>query len=286
MRAALALLVVLLLGAVPAAADGLHLIDRHKIRDKSAGFTEPSGLALAGIEGHLWSVSDSEALLHLMTVKGELKNAYRLPEDMGTDLEGVTVLPDGTVLLVQERDRAITVVSPGEPPALERLPLAEMAGYDAIEGLLVDNPSNKGLEGITADPASGTVFVVFEGRPRLLVTLSPDLKQIVAATPLTAELGFVSPHADDRDLDASGLAWSAATQTLWILSDTGRHIFVFDPAAQTVRPIDLSYAHEGETERIHNAEGIALDEPNNRLYIVTDDGRKSRLFEFELPAPM
>ncbi|MEM7321088.1 MAG: SdiA-regulated domain-containing protein, partial [Pseudomonadota bacterium] len=146
-----------------------------------------------------------------------------------------------------------------------------------------DNPPNKGLEGITVDPLSGTIFVVVEGRPRLLISISPDLSKILDATLLSRELGFTSPHADDEDLDVSGLAWSAETSDLWIVSDTGRRGFIFDPAQRTTKAFDLAYARDGETKTIKNAEGIALDEAGERLFILTDDGKKSRLFVFRMP---
>ena len=44
-------------------ASELQLIDSYKIRDKSSGFSEPSGLSLSSVQDHYWVVSDAEAAL-------------------------------------------------------------------------------------------------------------------------------------------------------------------------------------------------------------------------------
>ncbi|WP_425045325.1 SdiA-regulated domain-containing protein [Primorskyibacter sp. S87] len=267
-----------------ALAADLLMIDRFKIRDEAAGYSEPSGLSMSSINGHLWSVSDAEAKLHLMTVGGDLVNAFRLPEGTGTDLEGVTARPDGAVLMLMEQDWSVSVLYPEDPPRIERLPLSAMRGFAEISPLLEGNPDNKGPEGIATDPETGAVYVSIEGQPRLLLTLSPGLDEILDALELKSDLGFVSPHANDEELDVSGLAWSASSGLLWMLSDTGRRIFVFDPRENTVATIELEYEKDGKTKSIRNAEGIALDEEAGRLFVLTDDGKKSRLFVFEMPA--
>ena len=45
--------------AAPAAAQSLELRDSTRIRDKAAGFDEPSGLSLSADGGFLWAVSDN-----------------------------------------------------------------------------------------------------------------------------------------------------------------------------------------------------------------------------------
>jgi uncharacterized protein YjiK len=121
-----------------------------------------------------------------------------------------------------------------------------------------------------------------ERQPGLVLAISPELDEIRKAIALKAQVGFVSPHADDEDLDDSGLAWSRRTRTLWLVSDTGRRIFLLDPKPDHARAIDLTYRHKDETKTIKNAEGIALDEGNDRLYVLTDDGKDSRMFVFDL----
>ncbi len=268
---------------VSAQTDMLELIESYKVADKSEGFSEPSGLSLSSVDGFLWAVSDEVSKLHLLGVNGELKSSFKLPEYLGTDLEGVAGRKDGSVLLLQETDRSIVTVQPTDPIKVNSTPISSLRGYGKVAEMLAENPLNKGPEGITVDQDSGRVFVVIEGQPRLLLIISPGIDEIIGAVPLTAEAGFVSSRADDNELDISGIAWSDKTKSLWILSDEGRRIFVFDPEVLTVKTIDLIYSKKDEVKEVKNPEGIALDESGGVLYILTDDGKKSRLYAFVLP---
>lgn len=268
--------------ASPALAEemGLLLIDSHKIQDESRGYSEPSGLSSSSMAGLFWSISDAEAKLHLLETDGSIHSSLRLPEALGYDLEGVAARPDGSLLLLQERDWNLVVVQPNGTRQATRYPLRQMRGFSSLAGVLNGNPKNKGPEGLTVDPETGVVFVAIEAQPRLLLEISSDLSEIRAATELKSEMGFQSPEAKDEDLDVSGLAWSQEMKTLWILSDTGRRVFVFDPSQNRARPLKLSYEVDGKTKTVKNAEGIALDEKNDRLFILNDNGKKSRLFVF------
>ncbi|SFL30108.1 SdiA-regulated [Shimia haliotis] len=262
-------------------AETLKLLDSFEVRNKHKGYSEPSGLSPSSVEGLFWTVSDADAKLHLLTSNGELKNAFHLPEALGADLEAVASRPDGSVLLVQERDWAITVLKPTTPISLERTLIRRMHGFARYAHLFGANPSNKGPEGITVDPETGTVFLAIEGEPRVLMTLAPDLNEIVNVTVLSKDKGFASPKAKDRELDISGLAWSPFSNTLWMLSDTGKCVFMFDPKTNKAERIDLKFRKSGEKTWVKNAEGIVVDEEAHRLFILTDDGKDARLFVFE-----
>ena len=261
----------------------LKLLESFEVRNKHKGYSEPSGLSPSSVEGLFWTVSDADAKLHLLTSSGELKNAFHLPETLGTDLEAVASRPDGSVLLLQERDWAITVLKPTTPISLERILINRVRGFGRYAHLFHATPPNKGPEGITVDPETGTVFLAIEGEPRVLLTLAPDLNEIVNATVLSKDKGFASPKAKDGELDISGLAWSPFSNRLWMLSDTGKCVFVFDPKTNTAERIDLKFRKSGDVRWIKNAEGIVIDEEAQRLFVLTDDGKESRLFVFERP---
>ncbi|WP_170607914.1 SdiA-regulated domain-containing protein [Ruegeria arenilitoris] len=262
---------------------GLTLIDSFKVADKSEGFSEPSGLSLSNAEGFLWSVSDAEPRLHLLGVDGALGNSIKLPSLAGSDLEGVASRKDGSVLVLQETDRSILVVHPTDPIQFTTIPLTSLKGYPAAAELLVGNPSNKGPEGITVDPESGRVFVGIEGQPRLLMVVSPELDEIVEIIPLSRDAGFISERVDDDELDLSGLAWTPSSRSLWIVSDKGRQIFVYNPESKSVKSISLTFTVDGKQKEVKHPEGIALDETRGLLYILTDDAKKSRLYVFNIP---
>ncbi len=262
---------------------GLTLIDSFKVADKSEGFSEPSGLSLSNAEGFLWSVSDAEPKLHLLGIDGALGNSFKLPSLAGSDLEGVASRKDGSVLVLQETDRSILVVHPTDPIQLTTIPLTSLKGYSAAAALLVGNPLNKGPEGIAVDPESGRVFVGIEGQPRLLMVLSPELDEIIEIIPLARDAGFISERVDDDELDLSGLAWSPSSRSLWIVSDKGRQIFVYDPESKSIKSISLTFTEDGKQKEVKHPEGIALDETRGLLYILTDDAKKSRLYVFNIP---
>ncbi len=266
-----------------AESPGLTLIDSFKVADKSEGFSEPSGLSLSNAEGFLWSVSDAEPKLHLLGIDGTLGNSFKLPSLEGSDLEGVASRKDGSVLVVQETDRSILVVHPTNPVRLTTIPLTSLKGYSAAAEMLLGNPLNKGPEGITVDPDTGRVFVVIEGQPRLLLVLSPELTEIDEIIPLYRESGFVSDRVNDDELDLSGLAWSPSSRSLWILSDKGRQIFIYNPEFKSVKSISLTFTEDGKQKEVKHPEGIALDETKGLLYILTDDAKKSRLYVFNIP---
>ncbi len=262
---------------------GLTLIDSFKVADKSEGFSEPSGLSLSNAEGFLWSVSDAEPKLHLLGIDGALGNSFKLPSLAGSDLEGVASRKDGSVLVLQETDRSILVVHPTDPIQLTTIPLTSLKGYSDAAELLVGNPLNKGPEGITVDPDTGRVFVVIEGQPRLLLVLSSELTEIDEIIPLYRESGFMSDRVNDDELDLSGLAWSPSSRSLWILSDKGRQIFIYNPEFKSVKSISLTFTEDGKQKEVKHPEGIALDETRGLLYILTDDAKKSRLYVFNIP---
>ncbi len=262
---------------------GLTLIDSFKVADKSEGFSEPSGLSLSNAEGFLWSVSDAEPKLHLLGIDGALGNSFKLPSLAGSDLEGVASRKDGSVLVLQETDRSILVVHPTDPIQLTTIPLTSLKGYSDAAELLVGNPLNKGPEGIAVDPESGRVFIGIEGQPRLLMVVSPELDEIVEMIPLARDAGFISERVDDDELDLSGLAWSPSLRSLWIVSDKGRQIFVYNPESKSIKSISLTFTEDGKQKEVKHPEGIALDETRGLLYILTDDAKKSRLYVFNIP---
>ncbi len=266
-----------------AESPGLTLIDSFKVADKSEGFSEPSGLSLSNAEGFLWSVSDAEPKLHLLGIDGALGNSFKLPSLAGSDLEGVASRKDGSVLVLQETDRSILVVHPTDPIQLTTIPLTSLKGYSDAAELLVGNPLNKGPEGIAVDPESGRVFIGIEGQPRLLMVVSPELDEIVEMIPLARDAGFISERVDDDELDLSGLAWSPSSRSLWIVSDKGRQIFVYNPESKSIKSISLTFTEDGKQKEVKHPEGIALDETRGLLYILTDDAKKSRLYVFNIP---
>ncbi|MFZ7093934.1 SdiA-regulated domain-containing protein [Primorskyibacter sp. 2E233] len=256
----------------------LRFIQSHKIADKEHDFTEVSGLALAQ-EGGFWSVSDDTARVFRLDDKGKVRKKASLPSEPG--LEGVSPDPAGGRILVVREDTS-EILALAEDGIVTRHSIQEMDGAADLAMYFSASDANDGLEGITVDPATGTVFVLKERTPRLLIEIEPDLSRVRRIVPLTETAGFASDQADDDHLDVSGLEWDASRQALWITSDTGKAIFLFSLSTLQARGWALVREDKGKTRRVSNAEGVALGVDGQTIFVVTDDGNDSRLLEYRI----
>lgn len=256
----------------------LRFVSSDKVADRSQDFTEVSGLSLSD-NGGFWTVSDGTARLFSLDEEGKIQKTETLRAEPG--LEGVTFdLATGRILTVREDTSEILDVAPGG--RITRHPILAMEGAGSLAEIFAERDTNDGLEGITIDPETGTVFVVKERRPRLLIEVSPDLSQVRRVVPLTAPAGFVSDRAQDDRLDVSGLAWDRQRQGLWITSDTGQALYFFCFATMQARGWPLMRESGGKTHRVKNAEGVALSLDGQTIFIVTDDGKDSRLLTYRI----
>lgn len=269
--------------AAPAAGLApLEFVERRTIADRESGLFEPSGLALTRDGSGFWTVSDDTARVFRLDAEGKV-----VPEaSFGVDvngLEGITVDPTGAYLLaVKEEPAEIVVISLEVGAVVGRQPLSEIAGYAEVRAAFEDGPSNKGLEGIAVDRGTGTVFVLKEQNPRLLIEIAPDLSAIRAVHRLTEAAGFRDAKTDDDDLDVSGIAHDPIRNAVWITSDTGRMICLYDLGQRTAECGPMRWDDDGRKRLVRNAEGVAVDPAGGHLYVVTDDGKSSSLFVYAL----
>jgi len=274
------------LGAPACAADAsgpqLTFVAAHKAYDHHSGFLEPSGLSWNQDETALMSVSDDTSRLFSLSAKGDVHDAIRIEKGLD-DLEGVTWdAARARFLVVRERSSEIIEVDPLQPDKPVHHRLDAMEGFDAIAAVFSGGSANKGLEGITVVPAAGEIWVVKENDPRLLIRLDAGLTRIAGVLRLTAAMGFVDDSVDDRTLDVSGLSYDATREKVWITSDTGRRVFLFDPVAERASGYRLLWLDEGKRRELHHAEGVAVSADGQRLFVISDDGHDSRIVEYGL----
>ena len=156
-----------------------------------------------------------------------------------------------------------------------------MSNYDTIADYFPDPPDNNGLEGITVNTSNDHVFVVKEQRPGLLIELDPSLTTILSARVLQASQGFIHPELKAEKLDFSGLSYDSRNDNLWIASDKGQCLFLYDWTRDTVlQRLDLSFSTGDKQTKIRKPEGVALDPHRNRMYVVSD--RDADLYVFKL----
>ena len=268
----------------PASAEQLDVtfIESFPIFDKKADFKEPSGLALSADCSHLWSVSDSAKRIVRLGLDGRILSdgAIELPVQ---GLEGLAFDAGGSrLLMVREDGNEVLAADIASGEVTLRRKLADMHGYRDVGAYFETSRKNKGLEGITIDPATGRVFVLKEGDPMLLIELSRDLDRIVGHKVLNAAKGFNESLARGAKLDVSGVAFDQERGLLWVVSDRGRRIFLVDPDTARAGNAPLKATVDGKEVDVHHGEGIAYCPENGRLYVVNDDGKSSRLFVYEI----
>jgi len=253
-----------------------------KISDQSMEFDEPSGLTFSATGSGLVSVSDNSGALYISSTEGKTLERIDLGKKMD-GLEGVEQDREtGRILLVREDSTEIIEVWPDGRSAPARHPLAEMAGYAAIADAFANADSNDGLEGIALVPETGTIILAKEKNPRMLIEVTNDLRTIRGALYLSADLGFVGGKLDDSTLDVSGLAYDATRKAIWITSDTGERVFLFDPVTRRALWYPLFWMDQQQQRVLQNAEGVAVSEDGKRLFVVTDDGKDSRYVEYTI----
>ncbi|MGH7490954.1 MAG: SdiA-regulated domain-containing protein [bacterium] len=100
-----------------------------------------------------------------------------------------------------------------------------MADYGTIARYLVNSPRNKGLEGITWNADTGSIFLVKEGIPGLLIELSADLAAIHHHVLLKDENGFIDNDTVGDKLDFSGICMTRIENNFGSSAIKGRECF-------------------------------------------------------------
>ena len=289
LRPALAVIAVLAATALSqgrALAEGvpsfsLTYLERFDIENEDEGLTEPSGLALSQGKNDLWTVSDDTKKIFKLGLDGKLaaNKSFKIDEK---ELEGIALVPGGEFLLVvKEESNEILTVNIADEEVAARQPLSRMQGFDAVEGFFTGSGANKGLEGITVREETGRVYLLKEGKPGLLIKVSPDLQRIEEHRLLDASNGFVDDEVAGNDLDFSGLQSEPGQPRFWIVSDKARRLYRYDwDQDRVIQSARLGYEKGGKYKEIEKAEGVAIDPQANRLYVVSDE--EARLYVYDL----
>ncbi|MBT8421006.1 MAG: SdiA-regulated domain-containing protein, partial [Gammaproteobacteria bacterium] len=125
----------------------LTYLDHFNIKNKKAGLSEPSGLALSHGTNALWTISDDTKKIFKLSLDGNLKKngSFEIPDK---SLEGITLDPTGAYLLtIKEGDNEIIQIQVDTQEVVERQRLVDMAGYETVAPHFIDSEANKGLEG-------------------------------------------------------------------------------------------------------------------------------------------
>ena len=259
----------------------LTYLDRFKIRNDEEGLKEPSGLTLSHEENALWTISDDTKKIFNLSLTGELRKnkSFKISDK---SLEGIALDPTCEFLLtVKEPVNEIIKIKVDTKKVESRHPLANMAGYGAVKNFFTGGEANKGLEGITWNTKTGTIFVMKEKVPGLLVEVSSDLQTILNHQLLNDKNGFCDTEVGPDVLDFSDICYDQSRDRFWIVSDKAKRLFLYDwKGNKVIQSATLGYGINGKYREIKKAEGVAIDPDANRLYVVSDE--EARLYVFDI----
>ncbi|HDS1737905.1 MULTISPECIES: SdiA-regulated domain-containing protein [Pseudomonas] len=215
---------------------------------------EASDLAYSPRTRSLFAVMGKNPFLVELNLDGDVLR--KMPLEGWENPEGVAVLEDGLLAIVDERGHDITLVKvDATTTALKR---DDFQRYD----LGTSVKSNKGFEAVAWDPARQRL-VIGEERPPKLFTWSTD-----GRSPLT---GDKQPLANDqldlRNLSALGI--DPRTGHLLVLSADSNMLLELDENGNQVSFMTLLGGFNGLEDRVPRAEGVAMDEQGT-LYMVSE----------------
>ena len=214
---------------------------------------EASDLAYDPQTKTLFSVMGKNPFLVELTLQGDVLR--KMPLVGWSNPEGVTVLGNGLLAIVDERSHLITIVKVDADT--RELNIANFPKYD----LGPSKDQNKAFEGVTWD-SRNQQLMLGEERPPALFTWKGDGKV------LTGDKVKLASHAlDMRNLSA--LAIDPRTGHMLVLSADSHLLLELDKKGAQVSFIALLGGFNGLKNTIPRAEGVTMDEAGT-LYMVSE----------------
>lgn len=220
-----------------------------------------SGLTYDEQRDHLWAVVNNPEELVALDRNGGFIARYPLEEF--EDVEGVTYLGDGLLVLAEERKQSLVIVQiPDTVRPLKR------SDYQALTLRLFDE-ENSGFEGLGYDRAGDRLFVVKEHSPRKLYEIQ-GLKRSLAGN-LDVKIIDREAWIEKLDMasDLSSVHFDERTGHLVLLSDEAKMMLELNAKGELVSFRSLWSGFAGLERSVPQAEGMTLDARGN-LYLVSE----------------
>ena len=215
---------------------------------------EASDLTYSPLTKTLFSVMGKNPFLVELTLEGDVLR--KIPLDGWSNPEGLTVMENGLLAIVDERNHVLTVVK--IDANTQRLNRADFPQYD----LGVSKDQNKAFEAIAWDPRRQQLLLGEERPPAMFIWKS-DGSQV-----LTGEKQKVP--SDELDLrNLSALSVDPRTGHTLVLSADSHMLLELDELGEQVSFMTLLGGFNGLKETIPRAEGVAIDEQGT-LYMVSE----------------
>ena len=202
----------------------------------------------------LFSVMGKNPFLVELTLHGDVLR--KMPLNGWSNPEGVAVMENGLMAVVDERDHSLTIVK--VDPSTQQLNKADFPSYD----LGPSKDQNKAFEGITWDKRNQQ-FLLGEERPPALFAWKSDGSQTLTGD----KQKLPSKKLDMRNLSA--LAIDPRTGHLLVLSADSHLLLELDEKGEQVSFMTLLGGFNGLKNTIPRAEGVTMDE-DGTLYMVSE----------------
>ena len=201
----------------------------------------------------LFSVMGKNPFLVELSLQGDVLR--KMPLNGWNNPEGVAVMENGLMAVVDERDHSLTVVK--VDAGTTALNKADFPSYD----LGPSKDQNKAFEAVTWDKRNQQL-VLGEERPPALFTWKSDGNTLTGDKQKLA-----STELDVRNLSA--LSIDPRTGHLLVLSADSHLLLELDETGEQVSFMTLLGGFNGLKDTIPRAEGVTMDE-NGTLYIVSE----------------
>ncbi|AZF18495.1 SdiA-regulated domain-containing protein [Pseudomonas sp. R3-18-08] len=202
----------------------------------------------------LFSVMGKNPFLVELSLQGDVLR--KMPLNGWNNPEGLTVMENGLMAVVDEREHSLTIVK--VDAGTTALNKADFPSYD----LGPSKDQNKAFEAITWDPRNQQL-VLGEERPPALFTWKSDGSQSLTGD----KQKRASTELDVRNLSA--LAVDPRTGHLLVLSADSHLLLELDETGEQVSFMTLLGGFNGLKDTIPRAEGVTMDE-SGTLYIVSE----------------
>jgi uncharacterized protein YjiK len=220
---------------------------------------DASALTIHCDSGHLWTITDDNVLLVEFTTQGRFIREVKLKGF--DDAEGLCHVSGDRFLIAEEKKMCISLID--VPPDATSL-----TAHGRCIQLDAKSKKNKGLEGISYDARTNTLFAIREDKPPAVYRVQPLL-------------GEGQPTVKEWSLDLDGLDdlsdtfFDAAAGWLWLVSHESQAAVAFDSQGVRVIEMRLKKGCHGLPKDIEQAEGIVRDR-EGALYICSEPNQVYR----------